>query len=248
MMVFQADPSSAVRGASIGYEGASTGEFLSGVVASCSHLLHAHTGVEEDGGAAHVVDQGVSAMTSSLRRIASLTTMKPADARRGSPRTASPSTKVGWSPWRIGQSGAWGRRGRGRPAGPSVGPGRRGRGSRRVPGPAATSSRGRVVSASPRTGTSHGEEPPAVVALRHDFRGISGRQGHRQAATGEIYWSAPASDGLCGGGGAVGQVGGVLAERLGHSSVVVALSIYAHVFEQDDQAAAELTAAAVYGS
>ena len=40
----------------------------------------------------------------------------------------------------------------------------------------------------------------------------------------------------------------VVSKRLGHSSVVVTLSIYAHVFEQDDQAAAELTAAAVYGS
>ena len=39
----------------------------------------------------------------------------------------------------------------------------------------------------------------------------------------------------------------VVSKRLGHASVVVTLSIYAHVFEQDDQAAAELTAAAVYG-
>ncbi|MFP4148291.1 MAG: hypothetical protein ACLFV0_02260 [Nitriliruptoraceae bacterium] len=30
-------------------------------------------------------------------------------------------------------------------------------------------------------------------------------------------------------------------------SVVVTLSIYAHVFEQDDQAAAELTARAIFG-
>jgi hypothetical protein len=29
--------------------------------------------------------------------------------------------------------------------------------------------------------------------------------------------------------------------------VVVTLSIYAHVFEQDDQAAAELTARAIFG-
>ena len=39
----------------------------------------------------------------------------------------------------------------------------------------------------------------------------------------------------------------VVSKRLGHGSVVVTLSIYAHVFEQDDQAAAELTARAIFG-
>lgn len=39
----------------------------------------------------------------------------------------------------------------------------------------------------------------------------------------------------------------VVSKRLGHSSVVVTLSIYAHVFEQDDQAAAEQVADAIYG-
>lgn len=40
----------------------------------------------------------------------------------------------------------------------------------------------------------------------------------------------------------------VVSKRLGHSSVVITLSIYAHVFEQDDQAAAEQVAAAIYGT
>lgn len=40
----------------------------------------------------------------------------------------------------------------------------------------------------------------------------------------------------------------VLAKRLGHASVVVTLSIYAHVFEQDDQAAAERVADAIFGA
>lgn len=40
----------------------------------------------------------------------------------------------------------------------------------------------------------------------------------------------------------------VVSKRLGHSSVVVTLSIYAHVFEQDDQAAAEQIAAAIWGA
>ena len=40
----------------------------------------------------------------------------------------------------------------------------------------------------------------------------------------------------------------VLAKRLGHASVVVTLSIYAHVFEQDDQAAAERVADAIFGT
>lgn len=40
----------------------------------------------------------------------------------------------------------------------------------------------------------------------------------------------------------------VVSERLGHASVVITLSIYAHVFEQDDQAAAELTARAIFGA
>lgn len=40
----------------------------------------------------------------------------------------------------------------------------------------------------------------------------------------------------------------VFSKRLGHSSVVVTLSIYAHVFEHDDVAAAERAAAAIYGS
>jgi len=39
----------------------------------------------------------------------------------------------------------------------------------------------------------------------------------------------------------------VVSKRLGHASIVVTLSIYAHVFEQDDQAAAERAAAAIYG-
>jgi integrase len=39
----------------------------------------------------------------------------------------------------------------------------------------------------------------------------------------------------------------VVSKRLGHSSVVVTLSLYAHVFEQDDQAAADLTAQSIYG-
>lgn len=39
----------------------------------------------------------------------------------------------------------------------------------------------------------------------------------------------------------------VVSKRLGHASVVITLSLYAHVFEQDDEAAAELTAAAIYG-
>ncbi|MDX1621059.1 MAG: site-specific integrase, partial [Nitriliruptorales bacterium] len=39
----------------------------------------------------------------------------------------------------------------------------------------------------------------------------------------------------------------VVSKRLGHSSVVVTLSIYAHVFEQDDQAAANRVADAIYG-
>lgn len=40
----------------------------------------------------------------------------------------------------------------------------------------------------------------------------------------------------------------VVSKRLGHASVVDTLSTYAHVFEQDDQAAAERTAEAIYGS
>lgn len=40
----------------------------------------------------------------------------------------------------------------------------------------------------------------------------------------------------------------VVSKRLGHASVVVTLSIYAHVFEQDDQAAAEQVASAIYGA
>jgi integrase len=39
----------------------------------------------------------------------------------------------------------------------------------------------------------------------------------------------------------------VVSKRLGHGSVVVTLSIYAHVFEQDDQVAAEQVAAAIFG-
>ncbi|TVR25377.1 MAG: site-specific integrase [Nitriliruptor sp.] len=39
----------------------------------------------------------------------------------------------------------------------------------------------------------------------------------------------------------------VVSKRLGHASVVITLSIYAHVFEQDDEAAAELAAEAIYG-
>ena len=40
----------------------------------------------------------------------------------------------------------------------------------------------------------------------------------------------------------------VASKRLGHASVVVTLSIYAHVFEQDDEAAAERTAEALRGA
>jgi integrase len=40
----------------------------------------------------------------------------------------------------------------------------------------------------------------------------------------------------------------VVSKRLGHASVVITLTIYAHVFEQDDQAAAEQVAAAIYGA
>lgn len=40
----------------------------------------------------------------------------------------------------------------------------------------------------------------------------------------------------------------VVSKRLGHSSIVVTLSIYAHVFEHDDRAAADRVAAAIYGS
>ena len=40
----------------------------------------------------------------------------------------------------------------------------------------------------------------------------------------------------------------VVSKRLGHSSVMITLSIYAHVFEQDDEAAAELAAKAIYGA
>lgn len=39
----------------------------------------------------------------------------------------------------------------------------------------------------------------------------------------------------------------VVSKRLGHSSVVIMLTIYAHVFEEDDEAAAELVAEAIYG-
>jgi integrase len=39
----------------------------------------------------------------------------------------------------------------------------------------------------------------------------------------------------------------VVSKRLGHSSVVITLSLYAHVFEQDDRAAADRTARAIYG-
>ena len=39
----------------------------------------------------------------------------------------------------------------------------------------------------------------------------------------------------------------VVSKRLGHSSVAITLSIYAHVFEQDDAAAAEVAATAVRG-
>jgi integrase len=39
----------------------------------------------------------------------------------------------------------------------------------------------------------------------------------------------------------------VVSKRLGHSSVVITLSLYAHVFEQDDRAAADVTARAIYG-
>lgn len=40
----------------------------------------------------------------------------------------------------------------------------------------------------------------------------------------------------------------VLAKRLGHASVTITLGIYAHVFEQDDQAAAERAADAILGA
>lgn len=40
----------------------------------------------------------------------------------------------------------------------------------------------------------------------------------------------------------------VVSRRLGHSSVVITLTVYAHVFEQDDQAAADRVAAAIYGT
>ena len=40
----------------------------------------------------------------------------------------------------------------------------------------------------------------------------------------------------------------VVSKRLGHSSVVMTLTTYAHVFEQDDEAAAELAAAAILGA
>lgn len=40
----------------------------------------------------------------------------------------------------------------------------------------------------------------------------------------------------------------VVSRRLGHSSVVITLSLYAHVFEQDDQAAADRVAEAIYGA
>jgi integrase len=40
----------------------------------------------------------------------------------------------------------------------------------------------------------------------------------------------------------------VVSKRLGHSSIVISLSLYAHVFEQDDQAAADLTARAIFGA
>lgn len=40
----------------------------------------------------------------------------------------------------------------------------------------------------------------------------------------------------------------VVSKRLGHASVVITLSIYAHVFEQDDQAAADKVAGAIYGA
>jgi len=39
----------------------------------------------------------------------------------------------------------------------------------------------------------------------------------------------------------------VVSKRLGHSSVVITLSLYAHVFEQDDQAAANVTAQVISG-
>lgn len=38
----------------------------------------------------------------------------------------------------------------------------------------------------------------------------------------------------------------VVSKRLGHASVVVTLSINAHVFEQDDQAAADTVAATIW--
>ena len=39
----------------------------------------------------------------------------------------------------------------------------------------------------------------------------------------------------------------VVSKRLGHSSVVITLSLYAHVFDQDEQAAAHVTAQAFSG-
>jgi integrase len=39
----------------------------------------------------------------------------------------------------------------------------------------------------------------------------------------------------------------IVSKRLGHASVVITLSIYAHVFEQDDQAAAQRVADAIHG-
>jgi integrase len=39
-----------------------------------------------------------------------------------------------------------------------------------------------------------------------------------------------------------------VSKRLGHASVTTTLSIYAHVFEQDDEAAAQLVAQAIHGS
>jgi integrase len=40
----------------------------------------------------------------------------------------------------------------------------------------------------------------------------------------------------------------VVSKRLGHASVTITLSIYAHVFEQDDEAAAQLVAQMIHGS
>ena len=39
----------------------------------------------------------------------------------------------------------------------------------------------------------------------------------------------------------------VVSKRLGNSSVVIPLALYAHVFEQDDQAAGHVTAQAIDG-